>query len=233
MLLFPEVVKAAQEELDRVCADDFPTLEDEPNLPYIRGCVKESLRWMPTDILGVPHAVIRDDEYMGYTIPKGAGVMWNVWAVHMDPKRHPDPRRFDPTRYADDYQTAAQAANNPDASKRDHFVFGAGRRLCQGMHIAERSLFLAIARLLWAFDFHVALDAEGNEMKPDADNLTEGMLVCPRPFPARIVPRNDAKAARVTDEWSKMEDLLDEDLQWKVLPEGLIWKEYKHATEAP
>jgi cytochrome P450 len=229
MLLFPEAAEAAQEELDRVCGDNFPTLDDEPNLPYIRGCIKESLRWMPTDILGIPHAVIRDDEYMGYTIPKGAGVMWNVWAIHNDPKRHPNPRRFDPMRYINDNQTAAQAANNSDVSQRDHFVFGAGRRLCQGMHIAERSLFLAIARLMWAFDVQLV---EG-EPKPDADNLTEGMLVCPRPFAARIVPRSDEKVAQVKAEWSKMKDLLDEDLQWKILPEGLIWKEYQNVAETP
>jgi cytochrome P450 len=229
MLLFPEVAKAAQEELDRVCGNNFPTLDDEPNLPYIRGCIKESLRWMPTDILGIPHAVTRDDEYMGYTIPKGAGVMWNVWAIHNDPQRHPDPRRFDPIRYINDKQTAAQAANNPDASQRDHLVFGAGRRLCQGMHIAERSLFLAIARLLWTFDFQIPKD----QPKPDAGDLTEGMLVCPRPFAARIVPRDDRKVAGVKAEWSKMEELLDEDLQWKVLPEGLLWKEYQIVAEAP
>jgi cytochrome P450 len=58
MLLFPDVVKKAQEELDRVCGERIPALDDEPNMPYIRGAVKESLRWMPTDILGVPHAAI-------------------------------------------------------------------------------------------------------------------------------------------------------------------------------
>ncbi|KAH7066938.1 cytochrome P450 [Paraphoma chrysanthemicola] len=230
MLLFPDVAKAAQEELDRVCGDRLPNLDDEPNLPYIRGCVKECMRWMPTNILGVPHAVIRDDEYMGYRIPKGAGVMWNVWAIHMDPKRHPDPRRFDPARYANDNQTAAEAANNPIASERDHFLFGAGRRLCQGMHIAERSLFLAIARLLWAFDFHLAQDVHGHDIKPNADELTEGVFVLPKPFPASIVPRDEMKVARVRAEWTKMEELLDDGLQWKVLPEGLIWKEYKHAA---
>jgi cytochrome P450 len=233
MLLFPDVANTAQEELDRVCGDELPTIDNMPDLPYIRGLIKESMRWMPTAILGMPHAVIRDDEYMGYTIPKGAGVMWNVWAVHMDPKRHPDPRRFDPARYADDNQTAAEAATNPDASKRDHFVFGAGRRLCQGMHIAERSLFLAMARTLWLFDFRLVRDENGDELRPDADDLTEGLLVCPKPFPAHIVPRSKAKVARVKAEWSKMEDLLDDDLQWKVLPEGLIWKEYSQATEAP
>ncbi|KAL5117971.1 hypothetical protein ACEQ8H_004116 [Pleosporales sp. CAS-2024a] len=231
MLLFPDVARNAQEELDRVCGERLPSLEDEPNLPYIRGCIKESLRWMPTAILGVPHAVIRDDEYMGYKIPKGAGVMWNVWSVHMDPKRHRDPRRFDPGRYINDSQTAAEAANNPDASKRDHFVFGAGRRLCQGMHIAERSMFLAISRLLWAFDFRLARDAHGNEIKPNADDLTEGLLVCPKPFPACIVPRDETKAARVRSEWSMMESSLDKDLQWSVLPEGLIWEEHRDADK--
>ncbi|KAH7397323.1 cytochrome P450 [Pyrenochaeta sp. MPI-SDFR-AT-0127] len=227
MVLFPEIARAAQEELDRVCGDRFPTLDDEPHLPYIRACVKESMRWMPTDILGIPHAVIRDDEYMGYTIPKGAGVMWNVWTIHMDPKRHPDPRRFDPARYVNDNQTAAEAANNADPGKRDHFVFGAGRRLCQGMHIAERTLFLGIARMLWGFDFHPARAADGNNMMPNAEDLTEGLLVQPKPFSARIVPRNSEKVARIKLEWSNMAHLLDGNLQWKVLPKGMIWKEYK------
>ncbi|KAJ4340770.1 hypothetical protein N0V95_007412 [Ascochyta clinopodiicola] len=227
LLLFPEVVKIAQEELDRVCGDRFPTLEDEQNLPYIRGCVKESMRWMPTDILGVPHAVTRDDEYMGYKIPKGAGVMWNVWAVHMDPKRHPDPRRFDPSRYFHDHQTAAESAGNPDASKRDHFVFGAGRRLCQGMHIGERSLFLAMSRLLWAFDFHKVRNDDGNEIVPDADDLTEGLFVQPIAFPAKIMPRDVGRVKQIKVEWEKMARLLDEDLQWKALPEGLIWRKYE------
>jgi hypothetical protein len=182
---------------------------------------------MPTDILGVPHAVTRDDEYLGYKIPKGAGVMWNVWAVHMDPKRHPEPRRFDPARYINDTQTAAEAANNPDASKRDHFVFGAGRRLCQGMHIGERSLFLAMSRLLWAFEFHKAVGANGKEIVPDADDLTEGLFVLPKAFPAKIVPRNAKRVKTVQAEWKKMEGLLDDSLQWKTLPEGMIWKKYE------
>ena len=80
MTVFPEVQKKAQEEIDRVVGHDrMPTMEDAPNMPTIRGCVKESLRWMPTNILGVPHSVIKDDEYMGYRIPEGASVIMNVW----------------------------------------------------------------------------------------------------------------------------------------------------------
>lgn len=151
----------------------------------------------------------------------------------MDPKRHPDPRRFDPARYVNDKQTAAEAANNPDATKRDHFLFGAGRRLCQGMHIADRSLFLAISRMLWAFDFHPARDEHGKNIVPDPNDLTEGLFVVPKPFPAKIVPRSREKAARLKAEWGKMEELLDPDLQWKVLPKGLIWKKYEQVAEMP
>lgn len=99
------------------------------------------------------------------------------------------------------------------------------------MHIAERSLFLVISRLLWAFDVGKAHDANGAEIVPDAGDLTEGLFILPKPFPAKIVPRSSAKAEKVREEWKKMEELLDEDLQWKVLPDGLIWKEYKQAAE--
>jgi len=40
----------------------------------------------------VPHAVTKDNEYLGYRIPKGAGVLNNVYTINMDPKRYPDPR---------------------------------------------------------------------------------------------------------------------------------------------
>ncbi len=55
--------------------------------------------WMPTTILGaVPHAVTQDDTYQGYLIPKGAGVMNCVWAIHNSPNRSPAPRTFNPDR---------------------------------------------------------------------------------------------------------------------------------------
>lgn len=83
MVVWPEVQRKAQEEIDRVVGPDrLPNLEDYESMPYIRCCIKENLRWMPTVILGVPHAPLRDDTYMGYTIPKGATVINNVWWAH-------------------------------------------------------------------------------------------------------------------------------------------------------
>lgn len=107
--------------------------------------------------------------------------------------------------------------------KRDHFMFGAGRRMCQGIHIAERSLFLAVSRLLWAFDFQRAVDpATGCEIPPShVDDLQGGMFVMPRPSQARIIPRDDEKARIVKEAWKEAsEGLLDENLQWKSVREA-------------
>lgn len=222
MLLYPETQRKAQAEIDRVVGlDRMPIMDDLSDLQYIRACMKETLRWMPTTILGaVPHAVTKDDEYMGYHIPKGAGILNNVWTINMDPKRHPNPRRFDPDRYKDDRQSLSDAAANPEASKRDTFTFGAGRRVCPGIHVAERSLFLGMSRILWAFNIEPAADENGQPILPDPDRLTQGFVCMPEPYPAKITPRSKERADMVIKEWkeAERESLNPQTKQWVQLP---------------
>lgn len=53
MVLYPEVQKKAQAELDAVVgADRFPTFEDRAQLPYVDAMVKEVLRWNPVVPMG-------------------------------------------------------------------------------------------------------------------------------------------------------------------------------------
>ena len=88
-------------------------------------------------------------------------------------------------------------------------------------------MFLAIARLLWAFDFKRAVDEKSKqEIVPDMEDLTEGLFAVPRPFKANITPRDQAKVQRIVDEWHKVSvELLDKDMQWKEVPQGLIWND--------
>lgn len=82
MMVFPDVQRKAQEELERIVGPNrLPEVDDYPNLPYIRCCVKESLRWMPTVVMGVPHASTKDDTYQGWSFPKGTTFINNVWYV--------------------------------------------------------------------------------------------------------------------------------------------------------
>ncbi|KAG8164286.1 hypothetical protein KVR01_006204 [Diaporthe batatas] len=221
MVIFPDVAKTAQAEIDRVCGDRIPCIEDWKDLKYIRGCIKESLRWMPATILGVPHSADADDEYAGCRIPKHTAVIYNVWALHNDPKRYKDPRKFDPARWADDDSTSSESAANEVVNKRDHFGFGFGRRMCLAMNLVDQSLFLVISRLLWGLDFNRAVDpATGLEIVPDMEDLQFGLFVMPKPFPADIKPRSADRAQQIRDYWQQeAEKNLDGDLQWKAVPQ--------------
>ncbi|KAH7159405.1 cytochrome P450 [Dactylonectria estremocensis] len=222
ILIWPEIQKRGQEEIDRVVGPDrLPTMEDYDQMPFIRCCIKESVRWMPTVILGVPHALIKEDTYQGYYIPKGATVINNVWSIHMDEKRSPNPRVFNPDRFKGDNTTLYQSAVG-DVTKRDNFVFGAGRRLCQGIHIAERSLFLGISRFLWGFDFSPAKGQDGRPMIYDPEDLVGGITVQPANFQAVIQPRSEAKAIIMRKEAQNCQKYLHpETQQWLKVPEGM------------
>jgi cytochrome P450 len=91
MILYPDVQKRAQDELDRVIGRGrLPGFTDRDHLPYINAVVKESLRWHPVTPMGVAHSVSDDDVYDGYYIPKGSVIMPNIWSVY---------RRLESTRY--------------------------------------------------------------------------------------------------------------------------------------
>jgi cytochrome P450 len=208
MVLHPGVQKKIQEEVDQVVGSDrLPNMDDYSRLPYIRGAVKESTRWFSTAILGFPHAVMEDDIYMGYRIPKGAGIFCNVYTIHNDETRFPDPRRFDPDRFKDDQGDLFFTATSPE--HRGTWGFGAGRRSCQGLHIAERSLFLAMSRILWAFDIVQAKDEEGRDIVPDPSKVTQGFVCMPEPYKATIRPRSAEKAALIRKYWEEAQADLD------------------------
>jgi cytochrome P450 len=216
LLLYPEAQTKGQAEVDKVIGSDrMPTLDDMDQLPFVRACVKETLRWFPTAVLGaLAHATTVDDVYEGYKIPKNATVVLNVWTIHRDPARHSNPERFIPERYLGDNKSSQESATSIDVSKRDHFVFGSGRRICPGMNVADRSMLLGIARTFWAFDVKPKFDATGEPKLPVQDDFLPGFAVIPKPFDVAITPRSDQKAKIVKREWESAQDALGPDSQF-------------------
>jgi hypothetical protein len=145
----------------------------------------------------------------------------------MDPKRHPNPSVFDPERYIDDNTTSLESSQQRDVTKRDNFLFGVGRRICQGMHIADRSMFLAMSRLLWGFNMEVPLDKDGKPITPDPSKLIAGMLVQPEAFPASIHARSPRHDSIMRKQWSDAFELLDAEEQWKEIPKGMPLSTYE------
>ncbi|KAJ7642256.1 cytochrome P450 [Roridomyces roridus] len=189
---YPEIQKRAHEELDRVVGRDrMPTVEDEKNLPFCHAIVKEVERCHNPFWLGTPHFASENFTYKGQFIPKGTVVVLNTYTMHHDPKRHANPDKFDPERYLQDNLTSADSANLADPNERDHWMFGAGRRICPGMIVAEREIWLTISRMLWAFTME-ALPEEPIDLK-EYDGLSGRS---PVPFRVNVIPR-DSRVAQV------------------------------------
>ena len=201
---YPEVQARAQEEISRVVGDTrSPTFGDEESLPYIRAIVKEGQRVRPTTNIGAPHYTTADVTYKNYIIPKGSIVAVEQYPIHYNPEYYPDPHTFKPERYLSYPLRAGAYAAGADADRRDHFSFGAGRRICTGMHLAENSLFILVAKLLWAFTIRPPLDEQGTEMPVDmSDDAYEvGGNTLPKPFAARFIPRNAEVERVLKQEW--------------------------------
>lgn len=47
MVQHPEWQRQCQKELDSACMDRFPCVTDSPQLPTLRACIKETMRWRP------------------------------------------------------------------------------------------------------------------------------------------------------------------------------------------
>lgn len=202
-----------------------PVWADYDGLPYVAATVKEAMRWRPAGPLAFPHALIEgksvvvviypnnqlvgekktsnltriaslpDDWIDGYKIPKGTSVILNTWGLHHDGRRFPDPDRFEPERFLGVAALATKLAQAVDPEDRDHYGYGAGRRICPGMHLAERSLFVAIAKLLWAFEFAPGEGEDGEPLEADTDPVRAyGMhlIMSAKDYPLRLKVRGEA-----------------------------------------
>jgi cytochrome P450 len=202
----PSVVAKAQEEIHRVVGNSrSPTFQDQ--LPYIRAITKEVLRIRPATTTGGPHAADKDIEYKGYLITKGTALMLHQNGIHSDPDLYPDPDKFNPDRFLGHPQKAGEYVGIADPYKRDHWSYGTGRRVCSGMHVAENSLHIMFAKLLWAFKILPPLDDNGVEIPVDTsdDQYIMGAVSLPKPFRCRFVPRNSTVEETLVREWKEAE----------------------------
>ncbi|KAH9912821.1 cytochrome P450 [Fomitopsis serialis] len=194
MVVYPEVLQKAQEEIDRVVGvDRLPQLEDRDQLPYIECIVKEALRWSASIPLGIPHCLTEDDEHEGHTIPKGSTVLSNIWAMTRDEEIDPDASTFRPERFLNmDAKTAERT--DPRAT-----VFGFGRRTCPGRYFADANIFMVVASMVATLNIAKARDSKGQVITPSVE-FHSGMTRYPPEFTCNITPRSQ----RAEDMVSKM-----------------------------
>lgn len=181
MIMFPEVQRKAQEEIDRVVGiDRLPTFSDRGNLPYVNSVIKEAIRWWPITPMGFPHTVTESFDQEGLHIPKGAYLLPAVWWFLHDPAVYSDPETFDPERFL-------PPRNEPDPESE---TFGYGRRVCPGRFFADAGLYLNIVQTLAAFKISKAVGEDGKEIDVKV-SPSPGILTYPSHFDVLVKPRSE------------------------------------------
>ncbi|KAG0694284.1 cytochrome P450 [Suillus ampliporus] len=141
---FPEEQAKVQAELDAVVGRHrAPTFADQKSLPCLQAFISEALRWRLAAAIGMAHRTTKEVIWENYCIPAGTTVFGNPWAISRDPEFYPEPHAFKPQRWIDD-----QGRLRDDVK---FFVYGFGRRVCPGQHVANRSIFINTLLILWAF----------------------------------------------------------------------------------
>ncbi|KAG6042652.1 hypothetical protein E4U17_001285 [Claviceps sp. LM77 group G4] len=181
MVLYPEVQRRAQREIDEVVGGDrLPDIEDRDHLPYMNALIKEAYRWMPVVPIGTTHVAEEEMVFSGYRIPKGAYLLPSIWWFTHDPEKYAKPSEFNPDRFL------VPGREEPDPT--DH-VFGYGRRICPGRYLADGTLFLTISRIIATLDVTAKLDDRGRPLDVKRE-ATAGLISHPMPFPFSIAPRS-------------------------------------------
>ncbi len=136
----PEVVERLCSEQDEVLGGEPPDIDRlEREMPYLEMVMDEVLRLYPPAWIG-PRRAVRDFEFGGHEVKRGAYVNYCSWASHRIPEVFPDPEAFIPERF-----TRERKAALPRGA---YVPFGGGRRICIGKRFGQTEVKLVATMLL-------------------------------------------------------------------------------------
>lgn len=181
LMRHPKMMQKAQAEVRQALKGKANIQEEDINeLHYLKLVIKEILRLHPPLPLLLPRYSSENCQVGGYEIPAGARIIINAWAIARDPRYWEDPDSFKPERFDGsmvDYK----------GSNFEFLPFGAGRRICPGTTFAMAQVEMALANLLFYFDWKLP-----NGMEPQDLDMTESfgataglkspLLLVPDPF---------------------------------------------------
>ncbi|RXH96161.1 hypothetical protein DVH24_008661 [Malus domestica] len=145
----PRILRKAQDEVREVLKGKRKVEEtDLSKLVYLKLVLKKSFRLHPSAPLLVPRETLEICTIEGYEIPANTMVFVHAKMIGNDLKCWENPKEFLPERSMDssvDY-------------KGNHFEllpFGAGMRGCPGINFGVKLIELALANLLYCFDWEL------------------------------------------------------------------------------
>lgn len=147
----PEVERKLRLEIDTVLQGRLPKFSDLKQLKYCKWTMLETLRLIPSGWL-FSRTPQRDDEVLGYRIPKGSSVSICPYTLHRRKEFWPNPEVFDPERFSPE---VAQTR-----SPYSFLGFGAGPRACIGGGFSQVEGVLLLAATLQRYVLELVPDQD-------------------------------------------------------------------------
>lgn len=129
----------------------------------IMNMIEEALRY-ETPTAGMWRIVKQDTELGGIAMPAGTVVQLRYAAANRDPKKFPDPDKFDIER----------------GNARAHLAFGKGPHMCVGNMLSRKEMLVAFDELLERLDDFAIADEGGIRVLPNI--LLRGVIRLPVTF---------------------------------------------------
>jgi len=175
----PEVQEKMFKEIQgEVGCERTPSLHDKNSLPYLSAVIMEAQRLANIQPLNVPRKCNTDTEMLGFKIPKGASVIFNLDSVLNDPEvMGEDVGSFRPERFLD--------SSGKLVEREELIPYSLGQRSCPSESFANMNLFLFMSSLFQKFQF---LPADAKNL-PSLKGSQEGNTIPPFQYDVRVISR--------------------------------------------
>ena len=151
LIKHPQHLQTLREEVDSVVSphDHVAPYEAIKNLPFLRACLDEAMRFIPPTSAGLPRRTPPEGaEILGQWIPGNLSVSMPIYTAHHDATIFPNPGEFQPHRWMD-----------PEERKRmsPYFIpFSTGGRGCLGRNISYLEQTVVLASMVHRYEFSFA-----------------------------------------------------------------------------
>ncbi|KMT15719.1 hypothetical protein BVRB_3g057000 [Beta vulgaris subsp. vulgaris] len=186
LVKYPNIQDKLVQEIKQVVGEEAEEVKENElcKIKYLKAIVLEGLRRHPPSYFNLPHAVTKEVNLGGYTVPENAVVFFTVAEMGWDPVVWENPMEFKPERFL----CGDEEFDISGSREIKMMPFGAGRRICPAVRMAILHLEYYVANLVWNFEWGVV---DGYEV--DLSEKQEFTVVMKHPLQTRISRRTKIK----------------------------------------
>jgi len=184
LIRHPQHLTKLQAEIDGAAAEGklskIVSFAEAQQLPFLQACIKETFRYHPAVMFGLPRVVPKGGLTIGsHHFAEGIELSVNPWVIHRSTEFFgPDADLFNPERWL---------RSDNQANEKNLIHFGAGYNSCPGRNLAQLEVSKVTATMVRDYDVR--------QIDPAKDWSYEAHFTAvPYAWPCTVTRRNAGKA---------------------------------------